>query len=974
MKTANETNIDYYGECAKLNTSKQLKLNKLSIALLFCSLGAIQNVSAAGYYSQRNIQTLASKNVQDNVVFNNQTLTLQANTTRNATKGLPYGVGHVANTQFANTGYAGCGVSYPLMQAIYQTAGQNKNYANNYLALNVYSHLLGYDSNAPVWSSSSGEGNVKGYLNFAQGNLAYPYRQYLRSMPALYPSYLGLYDNGKSCGRWAQVSTGSICSDDSGANVGYASKVCTSQPATSYNKTFYGYVFDSCEDNNGWCRDDDAHVDINSAAIGDNDYLSWKFVQNPYYTDPSAPSQLKDVWLAWYNNPVNAWWTYIEVANLPDGLGMLQFNIGSSSNPIWVNSHMQAGGSNTVTWTEGTSNGQTWQLQPMGSATDSAPPSNPTYQIRLFDLNGYPVKNGQIYQFDLTTTLKTGSQPVGGEVLFYKGQPGQGSSIVKAPTTGTATLTVNVGNLHSGFNLSSINPVLIDSNGFSYNPTSCTTNSCSFQKLPSGTTYTFYGVYSNETSNDLVVRKSQSLIVNQSGIALNGTSGSANLNASSWDFTTTYTGAVTVPVTFKVTKPTAKSVNANLQALFVPVNNSAVTANTQGCFLNNYYPQTGTSTPTTCYLYYTAHQKGSFNTDVPSMSFNVLLPTDIGVGSSDHLQLQSAVNTQVKINGYNPGSSLVIPQTISNITYQTATGNQRTAYVILDPNSDQSCLNSLSSLNVHVGSNSPITFTASKIDQPVLASISAAAILSGTANMQSGAQACQVNFSQPSLTPGLDLVAIVKLSSGPNTSTNPNPPSGNQGVNITASADNPACLNQNDILNFGNTKVNYTVSTTNTQVKLDSGNYQVSNQPYNVNGGTCSLTPTSVNVVANQFSNLSLNYHYSASPSSGGSCSATANVSSSSGWNGCNVTFDVTNGGSSAISSVILKWAGSNNAIQPWGGVTVTTNAGTVSTQLPVYNPIQPGNKVIGNSQGWGMTIQDGNVCSALASAKIQCN
>ena len=872
------------------------KLGKLYLAILLCSPGSTTFVFADGYYSPRNIQSFASKNIADNTIFNNQTQTLQANTTRNGPQGLPYGVGQVANTQFANTGYAGCGVSYPLMQAIYQTAGQNKNYAENYLALNVYSHLMGYDPNAPVWPSTSGEGEVKGYLNFAQGNLAYPYRQYLRSIPALYPSYLGLYDNGKSCGRWAQVNTAQeICNDNSGAAVGYASKACTSQTASSYKaKTFYGYIFDSCEDNNGWCRDDDAHLDINSASTGNNNYISWKFTSNPYYSDPSAPSQLKDVWLAWYNSPVNAWWTYIEVANLPDGLGMLQFNIGSSSHPVWVNSHYQAGGNNNMTWTEGTSNGQTWQLQPMGSNSDSAPQANPTYQIRLFDTNGYPIRNGQIYQFDLATTSKTGSQPLSGEILFYKGQPGQGSSIITAPANGTAMLTINVSNLPIA--LSAINPVLIDSNGFSYNPSSCTSNSCTFQKLPSATSFRLYGVYSNETSNDLVVRKSQQLTVNETGLTLNGTAATINLSAAKWDFTTTYTGTVTIPLKFNVSKPSAKSVNANLQALFVPTNTSAVTANTQGCFLNNYYPQNSTTTPTTCYLYYTAHQNGSFTSTVPNMNFTLQLPQDVGVTTADHLQLAGTVNAAIKISGYNPGSSLVIPQTVATATYQPANGSQRSLYVILDANSDAACLNNFSSVKISLGSNSPLTLTSANVDNPVSTSINSAASISGTVTMKSGANNCKVNFSQPSVTPGTDLIEMVKLDALPETSR-PTP------------SPTPA--------------------------------------------PTISPSPT---------------------PTPGNAqCTAIVNVSTSPGWNGCNTTFDVANIGNSAISSVMLSWNGSTQSMQPWGGVIVNSTGSTILVKLPMWNPILPSSKVIGNSSGWGMTIQDSNVCSALSAANLSC-
>lgn len=874
---------------------KTIKPNTLYV-LLFCAFSQAA-FAASGYYSPRNLQSFAFKNVQDNTVFNNQTMSLGLDSSKNPSQGLQYGVGHTANTQFANTGYAGCGVSFPMMQEIYKVAGQN-NYSNNYLALNVYSHLMGYDANAPVWSSTSGEGSVKGYLNFATGKVGYPYRQYLRSMPALYPSYLGLYDNGLSCGRWAQVNVAQqTCTDSSGISVGYASKVCTSQPATSYaSKTFYGYVFDSCEDNNGWCRDDDAHLDMNSAITQNNSYISWKFTTNPYYTDPNAPSQLKDVWLAWYNNPNNAWWTYIEVANLPDGLGMLQFNIGSSSNPIWVNSHYQAGGSNNMTWSEGTSNGQTWQLQPLGSLIDNAPPTNPSYQIRLFDINGYPIRNGQIYQFDLATTKKSGTQPINGEILFYKGQPGQGSSIITAPI-GSNSMTINVKNLPSAVTLSTINPVLIDDQGFSYNPTNCTQNSCTYQKLPTATKFRLYGVYTNETSNDLVVRKQQRLAINQTGISLSGTSGTISIDASSWDFTTMYTAAVTVPIKFNVTQPPTQSANANLQALFVPSNTSSVTANTQGCFLNNYY--SSGSTQTTCFIYYTAHQKGSFNSSIPSMTYSMLLPKDIGVSTTDHLQLQGSNTTSVTVTGYNPGNVLVIPKTVATATYQPATGSQRSLYVLIDPNSDQECLSGFNSVNINLGSNPQLSLSASNIDNPVVTSVTSASNISGAVSMNQGSATCQANMSQSSITPGLDLVTVVKLSSVPTIGSIPTP----------------------------------TPSPTSTPVPSPSP-----------------------------------------APIGNKTCTAVANVGTSPGWNGCNVTFDVTNTSSSSISGATLTWSGLSAAIQPWGGVNVSSSGTKITTVLPVYNPLLQGSKTSGNTQGWGLTIQDANTCTSLANATLQCS
>ncbi len=952
------------------------KTSRLSALVLMGCLG-ITPAAFAGYYAPSNVMSFAAKGASDNTMFSDKTLPLQSLSTTGP--GLPpYGVGRAYNTQFANNGMAGCGVGYPMMQAIYKNAPQGSDYSANYVALNVYSHLMGYDPNAPAWGSSSGEGDVKGYVTFAPGQLGYPYRQYLRSMPALYPAYEGLYDDGLSCGRWVSANTSSsVCQDQSGPSVAGASKACTLPAAQTYNSTpLMGYVFDSCEDNNGWCRDDDAHIDIDQAVVNDNYSLKWNFIANPYYTNPNAPANLKDVWLAWNGAGVSKYWSYLVVANLQDGISMLQYNVGTHAQPIWINSHFLAGG-NDVTWSDSSSNGQVWELQPMGSvAQDIYTMTDPTYEVRLFDVNGYPVKNGQIYQFDLNTTLANAATfPDDSSQLFYRGgvSASPGTSIAVAPT-GTASLTLKGTN--SAVSLSQIKPVLIDNNGFSYSPNSCSGNSCTFNNLPVNTAFTLYGVYENDVSNDLVVRDIQKLVVNQSGFTSGSGASTVSVDSSKWDFTTQYTGAVTVPVDLGASAAT--SVNANLQALFVPSNTSMLTASTQGCFLNNYYVQAGkVPTPTTCYLYYTEHHNGDFNSSaIPTMNFTLQLPEYVGADAGSDLQLASGNNASVVVQGYNPvNNPLVVPQNLPTVTYQVSSNSNRSVFLMLDSRSDAACLTGLSAVNVTVGSTTQ-SLTLQQLDQPVVINIpfngGAAAAVSGIATMKAGAPNCRVNLGSASVTPGTDVVEMVELNTLATAPTPPPPPVQKQGVAVIATADSASCLNQSDRLSFGAVPpVAYTVSTSQTKIGLPVGNYPVSDQPFKVPGGICQVKPTTVAVVANVYTNLALSYHFT--PGTSLSCSAVANVVTSNGWNGCNVTFDVTNTGASNISAVALRWNGTNNAMQPWGGVAVASAAGQVTATLPLYNPIAAGATVLGNSKGWGMTIQDGAVCSGLASAAIQC-
>ncbi|WP_440682609.1 hypothetical protein [Cysteiniphilum halobium] len=749
---------------------------KLGIVITGCCLGSIPLIGKAAYKADH-VMSMAELTTPNTHIFNNQTV---FNTPHQG-----YSINSVANTQFANDGgMVGCGTSYPLMQAIYKTAGTAKNYAKNYIALNVFSNLMGYNPQAPYWSSSSGEGNVKGYVTFKKGANGYPYRHYYRIIPALYPSYLGLYNNGLNCGRWLEVNTSEqTCNGASGNTVGFASKACQNKPATEYqNQHFYGYVFDSCEDNNGWCRDDTAHIDINSAIIHQNYFLSWHFAKNPYYSDQSVPSSLHDVWLAWYG-VATKWWSYLTVANTPNGLGMMQYNIGAIDKPVWVDSHFMGGG-NDLYWSSGSSNGQLWKVEPINTLTRAEPSDDPSYEVRFFGTDGYPINGGKRYIFKLKDSMESGEKIGSNYTLFYKGEAGDGSSVVNPPL-GNASLTLSFEHLPKELSLSALKPVIISQEGYSYQPVNCSVNSCIFDHIPQGE-YRLYAYYAKEDLDKLNTSALAQVTVNQAGLFTD----KANLpiNAQHWDYTVLYSGEVKLPMTIKSNQQ-IKTINANLQAWFTPVAGQAdISASTQGCFLHTYFDKNQTYTE--CKIYFTVHSKTGFNTDnIYQAAFNISLPSIVGTTDQAYVLTQQKENAapivEVKAN-----EKTTLQQSIE---YSTSSLTSRSVMLWLDSNSSPSCINNLKRVDVKIGNDS-YYLTAKDLGTPKVVnmtdslgkelSVSALPELSNKEN-------CIASVGYKSFTVGDDLVEAVKLSKSagayvpPSPPTPPKPPKGKSSCQAT---------------------------------------------------------------------------------------------------------------------------------------------------------------------------------------------
>lgn len=948
----------------------------------------------AGYFQMHNLMSAAQKNIPNNLFFNDLKLNLEA---------LEKNSGHVVNTQFSNDGgMAGCGVSSTLMTYMYQNRGAT-DLSKNYIALNVYSQVPGFDPQAPFWGNP--EGQLKGYLT--QGsvptNIAYPFTPYHRVIPSLYPAYLGLYNNGLNCGRWVEADFDNQSCQDRTSPLGI-SKFCPSVGSLTYTgQKMLGYVFDSCEDNNGWCRDDAAHIDVNPLALTNpaNYYLQWKFVKNPYYSDTNAPAFFKDIWLAWFSQ-ASKYWSYVAILNVENGISNVQYNIGDPTNRTWINSHVLAG-DNNVTWSSTSNNGQLWQIEPVNSLVDTAPPDNPLYQMRIYDYLGYPANHGTIYQFQLLFGDGTLGNSVGGYYFFYQGgatvKPGpqtQNMTLLRAPV-GNGKITVAFNQLvPSNFTLNAsqpnyLRPVLISDDGFAWDADQCANNQCVFSNLPTTATYHVFAHAIEDVSNDLTLRKVNDVAFYSDNITFPSGAITVNytLKDSERNLSTLYSARIQIPLKFAVTNNAA--INGNLQALFIPDNsrNAAnnITAQTQGCFLNTYVNTLTDANNnqykgnnSICTVYYTVNHLSNFSTaSPPAAFFNVVLPAKIGFDTFN-FNLSASYNNPVQVTGYNPaGSPLPAAQSVPLANYVQGTGAARTLYLLLDPASDAACLQNLDpvmGVSVTIGNAAPINLT--KADVPLetqltqtTTTLGATVNLTGNANISCQAMpAIQPTASAP-LKPGIDVVEVIKLSVTP-TVLPPKP--SNRGIAAVSVGDS-ACLGGADTLLFstnGNVaqSVAYTTKTTTTNITLDvaPGTYTISDKAFKVAGGTCQLSNAPVvTIQTNTFTPVSLNYKFTGTP--GGTCTALAQVTAT--WpNGCNVQFTLSSNG--PLQNVKLSWQKGMidwSRAQVWGGegsLNIPADpTGNVTWLLPSW--------VNGQGQIVGMTVNNDSsppICTAFLRKK----
>ncbi|MBP2324907.1 hypothetical protein JOF56_005292 [Kibdelosporangium banguiense] len=214
------------------------------------------------------------------------------------------------------------------------------------------------------------------------------YSFYPRPLPASQASKIGLWDNGRNCGRFIQVTIGDYCTGTNDGAPGQPFCRNGSWISDKYNDaTLTMVVADSCGDANAWCRDDPNHLDLvtsslnrftkNGVPVGDlnpghwnNRHVSWSFVPSPNYTGDLRLGFLQGA---------QRYWPAIAVSHLPNGIHSVEY-LGANG-----------------TWQQAKPNSDMGQAFIIGPTTSAGT----SYQIRVRDASDALLNNGRVYSFTL---------------------------------------------------------------------------------------------------------------------------------------------------------------------------------------------------------------------------------------------------------------------------------------------------------------------------------------------------------------------------------------------------------------------------------------------------------------------------------------------------------------------------------------------------------------------------------------------
>ncbi|WP_103354521.1 cellulose binding domain-containing protein [Amycolatopsis sp. CA-128772] len=253
------------------------------------------------------------------------------------------------------------------------------------------------------------------------------YSFYPRPIPPAQAAKIGLWDNGRNCGRFVQVTIGGYCT---GVNDG-----APGQPfCRNGSWVTDGYagaqltmvVADSCGDANAWCRDDPGHLDLstaslnrfvkNGASVGDmnpahwnNRQVSWSYVPAPGYTGDLNLGFLQGA---------QRYWTAIAVSHLPNGVHGVEF-LGADG-----------------TWQQAQPDsdlGQAFVIGPTATAGTA-------YAIRVRDSSDALVNDGRVYRFTLPDQCLSGCSPAYTAISYTTGS-GTPTTTPTGPTTTPTTPT-----------------------------------------------------------------------------------------------------------------------------------------------------------------------------------------------------------------------------------------------------------------------------------------------------------------------------------------------------------------------------------------------------------------------------------------------------------------------------------------------------------------------------------------------------
>lgn len=277
------------------------------------------------------------------------------------------------------------------------------------------------------------------------------YGFYPRPLTGADAAKIGLWDNGRNCGRFVQVSIGDYCTGVNDGAVNQAFCRNGAWTADAYNgATLTMIVADSCGDSNGWCRDDPYHLDLakdslnrfaqSGTAVGDmfpahwnNRHVSWSFVP--------APSYSGDIRIGFLQG-AQAYWPAIAVSHLANGIHGVEYLSGGA----WLTAKMNG------------DMGESYVL-------DGLTPGATNFQIRVRDASDQLINGGRVYSFALpaacgstcaqpytAAAYTTGEAPPPSSSTPPSSIPPTGACSASSTVTGTwgggfqSTVTVKAGN------------------------------------------------------------------------------------------------------------------------------------------------------------------------------------------------------------------------------------------------------------------------------------------------------------------------------------------------------------------------------------------------------------------------------------------------------------------------------------------------------------------------------------------------
>jgi len=219
----------------------------------------------------------------------------------------------------------------------------------------------------------------------------YPQPYTVDSRPISNPEILGEFDNGRNCGRWLVATIGEFC--EGGGNGGANGQdFCVNGqwvPDELSGAQLDMVVTDSCQDTNGWCRDDRYHLDLHRASLQrftkdgtpvgsalankwNNRRITWRYTEAPSYAGDVKIHFVKDA---------QQYWAAVVITHLENGIHGVERRFGDT----WKSMPMLA------------DNGQVYLLTSDPFQDGEGPP----YVIRIRDAADQLIHGGRTYSFGL---------------------------------------------------------------------------------------------------------------------------------------------------------------------------------------------------------------------------------------------------------------------------------------------------------------------------------------------------------------------------------------------------------------------------------------------------------------------------------------------------------------------------------------------------------------------------------------------